>query len=90
VRYVAHGLTATGERYLAMELLSGVTLADRLGAGPLGVRESLARLSVPGYKVCRWERHWEDEGAPFKDPVEVPQWRRQWALWRQSRRSDLG
>lgn len=42
VRYVAHGLTATGERYLAMELLSGVTLAERLVGGALGVSETLA------------------------------------------------
>ena len=42
VRYVAHGLTATGERYLAMELLSGVTLAERLAGGALGVSEALA------------------------------------------------
>jgi serine/threonine protein kinase len=41
VRYVAHGLTATGERYLAMELLSGTTLADRLGGGALDVREAI-------------------------------------------------
>jgi serine/threonine-protein kinase len=42
VRYVAHGLTGTGERYLAMELLSGATLADRLLGGPLDLREALA------------------------------------------------
>ncbi len=42
VRYVAHGLTATGERYLAMELLSGVTLAERFAAGPFDVSEALA------------------------------------------------
>jgi serine/threonine-protein kinase len=42
VRYVAHGFTGSGERWLAMELLSGVTLADRLGRGALGVRDTLA------------------------------------------------
>jgi serine/threonine-protein kinase len=48
VRYVAHGFTEAGERYLAMELLSGVTLADRLdrvgplGGGALGVLDALA------------------------------------------------
>ena len=41
VRYVAHGFTAIGERYLAMELLSGVTLADRLEGGALGVHDAL-------------------------------------------------
>jgi 4-alpha-glucanotransferase len=36
------------------------------------VRESLARLGVPGYKVFRWERRWHDPGQPFKDPVDYP------------------
>jgi tetratricopeptide (TPR) repeat protein len=41
VRYVDHGLTAAGERYLAMEWLEGETLDDRLGRGRLGIIESL-------------------------------------------------
>ncbi|WP_437971487.1 serine/threonine-protein kinase [Sorangium sp. So ce260] len=40
VGYVAHGSTALGERYLAMERLVGVTLAERLADGPLGVRDA--------------------------------------------------
>ncbi|WP_438008396.1 protein kinase [Sorangium sp. So ce321] len=40
VGYVAHGTTALGERYLAMERLVGVTLAARLAEGPLGVRDA--------------------------------------------------
>ncbi|AUX32313.1 MULTISPECIES: serine/threonine-protein kinase [Sorangium] len=40
VGYVAHGSTPLGERYLAMERLVGVTLAERLAAGPLGVRDA--------------------------------------------------
>ncbi|WP_437650585.1 protein kinase domain-containing protein [Sorangium sp. So ce362] len=40
VGYVAHGSTALGERYLAMERLVGVTLAERLAEGPLGVRDA--------------------------------------------------
>jgi serine/threonine protein kinase len=40
VGYVAHGNSATGERYLAMERLVGVTLAARLAAGPLGVLDA--------------------------------------------------
>jgi len=40
VGYVAHGSTALGERYLAMERLVGVTLAERLAEGPLGVADA--------------------------------------------------
>ncbi len=40
VGYVAHGSTAAGERYLAMERLEGVTLAARLAHGPLGVGDA--------------------------------------------------
>jgi 4-alpha-glucanotransferase len=27
---------------------------------------------VPGFKVLRWERHWHDEGQPFRDPADYP------------------
>ena len=37
---------------------------------------------VPGY-LTRMER---DDYDPFGTPVEVAQWRRQWALWRAARR----
>jgi 4-alpha-glucanotransferase len=36
------------------------------------VRRSLARLQVPGYRVFRWERRWEEDGQPFKDPRSYP------------------
>jgi tetratricopeptide (TPR) repeat protein len=42
VGYVAHGLTPSGELYLAMEWLEGQTLAERLAPGPLTVEETLA------------------------------------------------
>ena len=41
VGYVAHGVTAAGEHYLAMERLEGLTLAARLGQGPLGVTDTV-------------------------------------------------
>jgi 4-alpha-glucanotransferase len=47
--------------------------AEDLGVVPDFVRESLARLNVPGYKVQRWERQWRVEGQPFKDPREYPE-----------------
>ncbi|WP_437299297.1 serine/threonine-protein kinase [Sorangium sp. So ce426] len=41
-RHVAHGVTAEGRQYLAMEWLDGEDLAARLRRGPLGLDESLA------------------------------------------------
>ncbi len=41
VRYVAHGVTAAGEPYLAMEWLEGEDLAERLSCKPLSVAESV-------------------------------------------------
>ena len=47
-------------------------IAEDLGVVPDFVRDSLSRLAVPGYKVFRWERRWESEGQPFKDPLTYP------------------
>lgn len=41
VRYIAHGTTSAGERYLAMEWLQGEDLAARLTRLPLSAQESL-------------------------------------------------
>ena len=62
-----------GERIL--HVLSGFgtqIVAEDLGSIPDFVRESLDRLHVPGYKVLRWERHWDVEGKPFRDPSAYP------------------
>ena len=45
VRYVAHGQTATGDAYLAMEWLDGELLSERLRRGPLGLAESVALVA---------------------------------------------
>ena len=45
-------------------------IAEDLGVIPDFVRESLARLAIPGYRVFRWERHWKKENQPFRDPLE--------------------
>jgi 4-alpha-glucanotransferase len=47
-------------------------LAEDLGTIPGFVRKALADLAIPGYKVLRWERHWEDPRQPFVDPVTYP------------------
>ena len=47
-------------------------LAEDLGTVPDFVRASVARLGVPGYKVLRWERRWQEPGQPFVDPADYP------------------
>src|SRR5262249_5156063 len=47
-------------------------IAEDLGTVPDFVRKSLSELSVPGFCVFRWERHWHTEGQPFRDPSEYP------------------
>ena len=44
-------------------------IAEDLGTIPDFVRASLARLGIPGYKVFRWEREWEEPGRPYRDPA---------------------
>jgi eukaryotic-like serine/threonine-protein kinase len=45
VRYVAHGVTAQGDAYLAMEWLEGEDLGDRLNRASLNIRESVSVVS---------------------------------------------
>jgi serine/threonine protein kinase len=42
IRYVAHGGTPTGQRFLAMEWLGGESLSARLACGPLGLDDTRA------------------------------------------------
>ena len=65
--------TAQGERLLALFTASGArVIAEDLGVIPDFVRQALARANVPGYKVLRWEREWEEDGKPFRDPHAYP------------------
>jgi 4-alpha-glucanotransferase len=65
--------TRLGERVLQVFREPGAEIiAEDLGVVPDFVRASLARLGVPGYKVLRWERQWNIEGRPFKDPADYP------------------
>ena len=62
-----------GERLLALFGECGAQIvAEDLGSVPEFVRDSMARLSVPGYKVVRWERFWDEPGQPFRDPATYP------------------
>jgi 4-alpha-glucanotransferase len=64
---------ALGERLLEVFRSAGAEIiAEDLGTVPDFVRESLARLGVPGFRVFRWERRWHMEGQPFRDPSEYP------------------
>ena len=61
---------ALGERVLNVFMDSGAEIiAEDLGVVPDFVRASLAALGVPGYKVLRWERQWDEPGQPFRDPA---------------------
>ncbi len=64
---------ALGERILGLFRAAGAEIiAEDLGTVPDFVRESLARLGIPGFCVFRWERYWHSEGQPFKDPSLYP------------------
>ncbi len=62
-----------GETVLALLGSQGAkTIAEDLGTVPDFVRASLERTRMPGYRVLRWERHWNDPGQPFRDPAAWP------------------
>ena len=64
---------AQGERLMKIFCSSGARIiVEDLGTVPDYVRESLARLGVPGFKVPRWERDWDEPGQPFRDPRSYP------------------
>jgi 4-alpha-glucanotransferase len=64
---------ALGERLLDIFRASGANIvAEDLGTVPDFVRDSLARVGVPGFRVLRWERYWHSEGQPFRDPADYP------------------
>jgi 4-alpha-glucanotransferase len=47
----------------------GEAVAEDLGAPPPFLRPSLEHLSIPGYRVLRWER----EGDAYRDPASWPE-----------------
>jgi 4-alpha-glucanotransferase len=64
---------AQGEALMALFRARGsCIIAEDLGIVPDFVRESQTRQAVPGLKVLRWEREWETDGRPFRDPRAYP------------------
>jgi 4-alpha-glucanotransferase len=62
-----------GERVLDVLSATGARIiAEDLGVIPAFVRDTLERLGIPGYKVLRWERAWDEPGQPFTNPAEYP------------------
>jgi 4-alpha-glucanotransferase len=62
-----------GETLMALFAAGGsAIIAEDLGSVPDFVRQSLAAIGVPGLKVLRWEREWDQPAQPFLDPAEYP------------------
>jgi 4-alpha-glucanotransferase len=60
---------AQGRNILSLLRETGLDLiAEDLGVVPDFLRAVLAELGVPGCKVLRWEREWDQPGSPFIDP----------------------
>jgi 4-alpha-glucanotransferase len=64
---------AQGERVLAaFRSADALVVAEDLGVIPDFVRVSLGSIGVPGFRVLRWDRQWEEPGRPFGDPRAWP------------------
>ena len=61
-----------GETVLGVFSRGARVIAEDLGTVPDFVRTSLAQIRIPGYRVLRWERHWDEPGQPFRNPEEWP------------------
>ena len=61
-----------GEAVLRIFAAGAEIVAEDLGVVPDFVRESLAELGIPGYRVQRWEKNWKEGGDAFLDPVGWP------------------
>jgi 4-alpha-glucanotransferase len=64
--------TRNGETVLGIFSRGARVIAEDLGVVPDFVRASLKRIAIPGYRVLRWERHWNQPGQPFREPREWP------------------
>jgi 4-alpha-glucanotransferase len=63
---------ANGEELMAIFSRGARVIAEDLGVVPAFVRESMTRCQVPGYRILRWERDWDEPGQPFRDPALWP------------------
>jgi 4-alpha-glucanotransferase len=64
---------AQGEAVLRAIMRGGAgVIAEDLGTIPQFVRHTLGELGLPGYRVMRWERFWDEPGQPFVNPAEYP------------------
>ena len=62
-----------GERLMQVFCSGGQrVIAEDLGTVPAFVRQSLARMGIPGFKVLRWERDFDQPACPFRDPETYP------------------
>lgn len=63
--------TRQGEKLMELMLDSSpmLPIAEDLGTVPTSVRQSLQKLGIPGTKMMRWERRWDDDGSyiPFDE-----------------------
>ncbi len=57
-----------GERLFRLLSTAAGIIAEDLGMVPDFVRETLTSLSIPGYRVLRWER----DGGVYRDPQRFP------------------
>jgi 4-alpha-glucanotransferase len=64
---------ALGERLVSLYADTGAeVIAEDLGTVPDYVRASIAQLGIPGFKVMRWERDWEEDEQLYIDPADYP------------------
>jgi 4-alpha-glucanotransferase len=64
---------AQGKAVLRAVIAAGATvIAEDLGTIPGFVRAAMRRLGVPGYRVLRWERAWNEPGQPYVEPSTYP------------------
>lgn len=64
-----------GEKILTtlMQATSMRPIGEDLGVVPTQIRASIQRLGIPGTKVMRWERRWDEDGGfiPFSEYPEL-------------------